>query len=85
MAPGPVPSAVYWWSRELEAKFWLLHCYPQSHVSRRDIYGQFRLKKATPDQVYEHGGTARPQGESIDKIYHGWIICNRIKITLYCM
>ena len=73
----------------LEAKFWSLHCYcrgARSHVSRGGIYGRYRLKKATPDQVYEHARWRRKRsGESIDKIYREWTIRDRIKITLYCM
>jgi hypothetical protein len=76
-------------ANSLEAKFWSLHCYcrgARSHVSHGGIYGHFRLKKATPDQVYEHARWRRKRsGESIDKIYRKWTICDQIKITLYCM
>jgi hypothetical protein len=73
----------------LEDKIWSLHCYrrgARSHVSRGGIYGRFRLKKATPDQVYEHARWRRKRsGEAIDKIYREWTFRDRIKITLYCM
>jgi hypothetical protein len=73
----------------LEAKFWSLHCYrrgARSHVSRGGKFGKNRLRRATKDEVYEHGRWRRRRsGEDIDKIYQAWPLRDRIKLTLYCM
>jgi hypothetical protein len=55
----------------LEAKFWSLHCYrrgARSHVSRGGKFGKKRLRRATKDEVYEHGHWRRRRsGEDIIK------------------
>lgn len=71
----------------LEAKFWSLHCFrrgARSHVSRGGRFGKHRLRKATRDQVYEHGRWHyRRSSEPIDVIYREWVPFDRIKLTLY--
>jgi hypothetical protein len=73
----------------VEAKFWSLHCYrrgARSHVSRGGKFGRHRLRRATKDEVYEHGRWRRRRsGEAIDKIYQSWPLRDRLKLTLYCM
>jgi hypothetical protein len=73
----------------LESKFWSLHCYrrgARSHVSRGGKFGRHRLRRATKDEVYEHGRWRRRRsGEAIDKMYQSWPLRDRLKLTLYCM
>jgi hypothetical protein len=72
----------------LEAKLWSLHCYrrgARSHVSRGGKFGRHRLRRATKDEVYEHGRWRRQRsGEAIDKMYQSWPLRDRIKLTLLC-
>merc|ERR1711884_38571 len=45
-------------SNSLEAKFWSIHCFCQgarTHVSRSGRVGTYRFKRATTEQIYEHG------------------------------
>jgi hypothetical protein len=73
----------------IESKMWSLHCYrrgARSHVSRGGKFGKHRLRRASKDEVYEHGRWRRRRsGEAIDKIYQAWPIRDRIKLTLCCM
>jgi hypothetical protein len=67
-------------------KFWSLHCYrrgARSHVSRASK-NLARYRRASTDQVYEHGRWRRQRsGELVDVMYREWLIRDRIKITLY--
>jgi hypothetical protein len=73
----------------IEAKLWSLHCYgrgARSHVSRGGKFGRHRFRRATKDEVYEHGWWRRRRsGEAIDKTYQSWPLWDRLKLTLYCM
>ena len=75
-------------SNRLPAKFWSLHCYrrgARSHVSRGGIYGAYRFRRATKDQVYEHARWRRKRSsESIDKQYQAWTLRDRVTLTLVC-
>ena len=74
---------------DIASKFWSLHCYrrgARSHVSRGGKFGRHRLRRATKDEVYEHGRWRRRRsGEAIDKIYQSWPLRDRLKLTLFCM
>jgi hypothetical protein len=69
-------------------KMWSLHCYrrgARTHVSRGGKKGA-HYRRATADQVYEHGRWRRQRsGEPVDVMYRAWVIRDRIKITLYSM
>lgn len=73
----------------LEDKFWSLHCFrrgARSHVSRGGHFGNARLRRATPDEVYEHARWRRRRsGEAIDKLYQEWTVRDKLRITLLCM
>lgn len=73
----------------LEDKFWSLHCFrrgARSHVSRGGIFGKARLRRASPDEVYEHARWRRRRsGEAIDKLYQEWTVRDKLRITLLCM
>jgi len=73
----------------LEEAFWSLSSYrngARSWVSRPRMYGSKRQRKATPEEVYEHGRWRRQRNsEAIDKVYQQWTYEDRVAITLYCM
>lgn len=73
----------------LEEAFWSLSSYrngARSWVSRSRLYGTKRQRKATPEEVYEHGRWRRQRNsEAIDKIYQQWTYEDQIAITAYCM
>ena len=73
----------------LEEAFWSLSSYrngARSWVSRRRVYGPLIQRKATAEEVYEHGRWRRQRNaEPIDKIYQQWTYADRIAITLQCM
>lgn len=71
----------------IEERFWSLHSYKRgsrSHVSRTGPRG---TKRATNDEIYEHGRWTRKysKSEAIDVIYREWNPVDRIRITLLCM
>jgi hypothetical protein len=72
----------------IPAKFWSLHCYrrgARTQVTRGGGVAAHRFRKATTDQVYEHGRWERKRsGERIDVIYREWTTRDRVKITFYC-
>jgi hypothetical protein len=72
----------------LEDKFWSLHCYrrgARTQSTRGGRIHQFRFRKATEAQVYEHARWRRRRsGEKIDVIYRDWPLVDRLMITLYC-
>lgn len=72
----------------LEDKFWSLHCYrrgARTQATRGGKVFQFRFKRATEAQVYEHARWRRRRsGEKIDVIYRDWPLIDRLMITLYC-
>jgi hypothetical protein len=73
----------------LEEAFWSLGSYrngARSHVSRTRMENGVRLRKATPEEVYEHARwRKRRNNEAIDKIYQQWTPRDRIAITHECM
>lgn len=73
----------------LEEAFWSLGSYrngARSHVSRTRMENGVRLRKATPEEVYEHARwRKRRNNEAIDKIYQQWTPRDRIAITQECM
>lgn len=73
----------------LEEAFWSLGSYrngARSHVSRSRTVNGRRLRKATPEEVYEHARWRRRRNnEAIDKIYQQWSPHDRLAITQECM
>jgi hypothetical protein len=69
----------------LEDKFWSLHCYRRGARTHATKSGKVQSRKATKDQVYEHGRWRRRRAsEPIDKQYDAWSLQDRLKITLFC-
>jgi hypothetical protein len=72
----------------IEDKFWSLHCFrrgARSQVSWGGLYGKYRFRKATKDEVYEHGRWRRlPSHEQIDVMYREWTLFDRLQLTFYC-
>jgi integrase len=73
---------------QLQDKFWSLHCYrrgARSHVTKGGHFGLYRFRRASKDQVYEHGRwRLRRSSEAIDKQYDEWTVRQRLELTLYC-
>jgi hypothetical protein len=68
-------------SHSLAATFWCA----RTQVTRGGRVSAYRFRKATIDQVYEHGRWERKRsGERIDVIYREWTTRDRVKITFYC-
>ena len=66
-------------------KFWSLHCYRRGARTHATKGSKRDSKKASKDQVYEHGRWRRRRAtEAIDKQYDEWTIQDRIQITLFC-
>jgi hypothetical protein len=66
-------------------KFWSLHSYRRGAKTHATKNGKRDSRKATTDQVYEHGRWRRRRSaEAIDKQYDEWTNQDRIQITLFC-
>jgi hypothetical protein len=72
----------------IEDNFWSSNCFRRgacSHVSWGGIYGQHRFRKATKDEVYEHGRWRRLRShEQVDVMYWEWTLFDRLQLTFSC-
>ncbi len=61
----------------------------RSRVSRSARHNEPKpagSRRATPQEVYEHGRWRRCRSsKDINKIYQAWPLWDRLKLTLYCM
>jgi hypothetical protein len=73
----------------LESKFWSMHFCRRgahSHATRGGRYGLHRFRKATKDQIYEHGRWwLRRSSEIIDVLYREWTYLKRLQLNLLSM
>jgi hypothetical protein len=73
----------------LESKFWSMHFFrwgARSHATRGGRYGRHRFRKATKDQIYEHGRWRRRRSsEIIHVLYRESTFLERLQLTLLSM
>jgi len=67
----------------IEDRYYNMHIYRRAGRTQA-TRGDFAFRKATPQEVIEHGRWRAKGSEDMPTRYNEWEVPERIKVTLFC-